>query len=88
MASQWLDERDIKFLLHEVLNIGEELLGKGLFEDHDADMVNMVLSEAAKYTENELAPTYPDEVHRKPVEAEFADGKVTVPEAYHRLYQV
>ncbi|MBW2636326.1 MAG: acyl-CoA dehydrogenase N-terminal domain-containing protein, partial [Deltaproteobacteria bacterium] len=45
MASQWLDDRDIKFLLHEVLNIGEELLGKGLFEDHDPDMVNLVLSE-------------------------------------------
>jgi len=88
MASQWVDERDNKFLLHEVLKIGEELLGKSRFEDHDADMVNMVLTEAAKYTENELAPNYPDEVHRKPVEAVFKDGNVYVPEAYHRLWQL
>jgi len=88
MASQWIDERDIKFLLHEVLNIDEELLGKGRYADHDGDMVDMVLTEAAKYTENELAPTYPDEVQRKPVEVKFADGKVTVPESYHRLWQV
>ena len=87
MASQWVDERDIKFLLHEVFNIGE-LLGKAPFEDHDADMVNMVITEAAKLTENEIAPTYPDEVQGKPVEVKFEDGKVTVPEAYHRLYQL
>jgi len=88
MASQWVDERDNKFLLHEVLKIGDELLGKARYEDHDADMVNMVLTEAAKYTENELAPSYPDEVHRKPVEAVFKDGKVFVPEDYHRLWKI
>ncbi len=87
MASQWIDERDIRFLLHEVFNIGD-LLGKAPFEDHDADMVNMVLTEAAKLTENEIAPTYPDEVQGKPVEVKFENGKVTVPEAYHRLYQL
>ncbi|MBN2283338.1 MAG: acyl-CoA dehydrogenase [Deltaproteobacteria bacterium] len=88
MASQWLDERDMRFLLHEVLKIGDELLGKARFSDHDADMVNMVLSEGAKYTENELAPTYPDEVHRKPVEVVFKDGNVYVPEVYHRLWKL
>jgi hypothetical protein len=36
----------------------------------------------------EIAPTYPDEVHRKPVEATFKDGKVYAPEAYHRLYKL
>lgn len=87
MASQWIDERDIHFLLHEVFNIGD-LLGKPPFEDHDEDMVNMVLAEAAKLTENEIAPTYPDEVHGKPVEVKFENGKVTVPEAYHRLYRL
>ncbi|MBN2299200.1 MAG: acyl-CoA dehydrogenase N-terminal domain-containing protein, partial [Deltaproteobacteria bacterium] len=87
MASQWVDERDIKFLLHEVFNIGD-LLGKAPFEDHDADMVNMVLTEAAKLTENEIAPTYPDEVQGKPVEVKFENGEVKVPEAYHRLYKL
>lgn len=88
MSSLWVDERDSKFLLHEVLKIGEDLLGKPPFEDHDVDMVNMVLTEAAKLTENEIAPTYPDEVQGKPVEVVFKDGKVYVPEAYHRLWQL
>jgi alkylation response protein AidB-like acyl-CoA dehydrogenase len=88
MASQWVDERDLKFLLHEVFEIGKEILGKGPFADHDADMVNMVLEQAAKFTETDIAPTYPDEVQRKPVEAVFKDGKVYVPEAYHRLWKL
>lgn len=88
MPSKWIDERDQKFLLHEVLKIGEQLLGKGPFQDHDADMVNMVLDAAIKFAENEIAPTYPDEVHGKPVEAVFKDGKVYAPQAYHRLWKL
>ncbi len=88
MASLWVDERDIKFQLHEVFNIGETLLGKGRYADHDVDMCNMVLDQAQKFAEVEIAPTYPDEVHRKPVEAVFKDGKVFAPEAYHRLYKL
>ncbi len=88
MASQWVDLRDLKFILHEVFKIGEDILGKGKFADHDVDMVNMVLDQAAKFTENDIAPTYPDEVQRKPVEAVFKDGKVYAPEAYHRLYKL
>ncbi|MDD5474978.1 MAG: acyl-CoA dehydrogenase [Syntrophales bacterium] len=88
MASKWIDERDNSFLLHEVFEIGKDILGKSPYADHDADMVNMVLNEAAKLAENEIAPTYPDEIHKKPVEAVFKDGKVFVPESYHRLWQL
>jgi alkylation response protein AidB-like acyl-CoA dehydrogenase len=88
MASKWVDERDMRFILHEVFNIQELLLGKAPFEDHDTDMVNMVLDAAAKFAENEIAPTYPDEVHRKPIEAVFKDGKVYAPESYHRLWKL
>ncbi len=31
MASQWVDVRDLQFLLHEVFKIGDEILGKGKF---------------------------------------------------------
>jgi len=88
MASLWVDERDIKFQLYEVFKIGETLLGKGRYADHDVDMCNMVLDAALKFAENDIAPTYPDEVQRKPVEAVYKDGKVYVPEAYHRLYKL
>lgn len=88
MASLWFDIRDIKFQLFDVFKIQEALLGKGRYIDHDADMCSMVLDQAAKLTEQEVAPTYPDEVHRKPVEATFKDGKVYAPEAYHRLWKL
>ncbi|HPV49728.1 MAG TPA: acyl-CoA dehydrogenase [Smithellaceae bacterium] len=88
MASLWIDERDIKFQLNEVFNIGETILGKGRYADHDLEMCNMVLDQAQKFAEADIAPTYPDEVHRKPVEAVFKDGKVYAPEAYHRLYKL
>ena len=88
MASLWIDLRDIKFQLFEVFKIGETLLGKGRYADYDVDTCNMVLDQAAKFAESELAPTYPDEVHRKPVEATLKDGKVTTPEAYKRLYKL
>ena len=88
MASLWVDIKDLKFQLNEVFKIGETLLGKGRYTDHDVDMCNMVLDQAQKFAEVEIAPTYPDEVHRKPVEAEFKNGKVTVPEAYHRIYKL
>jgi len=88
MASQWIDLRDIKFQLFEMFKIQEELLGKGRYTDYDVDTCSMVLDQAAKFAEQELAPTYPDEVHRVPVEATFKDGKVTTPEAYKRLYKL
>ncbi|HOI06829.1 MAG TPA: acyl-CoA dehydrogenase [Deltaproteobacteria bacterium] len=77
----------MKFLIHEVFNIGS-LLGKAPFEDHDVDMINMVLEQGAKFAENEIAPTYPDEVNRKPVEARFENGQVFAPEAYKRLWKL
>jgi alkylation response protein AidB-like acyl-CoA dehydrogenase len=79
--------RDMKFLIHEVFKI-DELLGKAPYEDHDSDMIDMVLTEAEKLTENEIAPTYPDEVNRKPVEARFENGNVYAPESYKRLWQL
>ena len=88
MASLWFDLRDIKFQLFEVFKISETLLGKGRYVDYDADTCNMVLDQAAKFAELEIAPTYPDEVHRKPVEATFKDGKVTTPESYKRLWKL
>ena len=88
MTSKWVDERDLRFILHEVFNISEVILGKAPFADHDKDMVNMVLDAAVKFAENEIAPTYPDEVHRKPVEAVFRDGKVFAPGIYHRLWKL
>lgn len=59
MTSKWVDERDLRFILHEVFNISEVILGKAPFEDHDKDMVNMVLDAAVKFAENEIAQLIP-----------------------------
>ncbi len=64
MASLWVDLRDIKFQLFEVLKIEETLLGKGRYKDFDADTCIMALAAAAKFSETDIAPTYPEEVHR------------------------
>src|SRR5215813_13944537 len=87
MASQWVNERDSKFLLHEVLKIDQEILGKAPFGDIDPEMVDMVVDGAARFAEGELAPHYPDEAHGKPVEAVFKDNVVYVPEAYKTLWK-
>jgi alkylation response protein AidB-like acyl-CoA dehydrogenase len=88
MASLWFDLRDVKFQLFEVFKLKENILGKGRYVDFDVDTCNMALDQAAKFAEQEIAPTYPDEVHRKPVEATYKDGKVTTPEAYKRLWKL
>jgi alkylation response protein AidB-like acyl-CoA dehydrogenase len=87
MASQWVNERDSKFLLHEVLKIDQELLGKAPFTDIDPEMVDMVVDGAARFAEGQLAPQYPDEAHGKPVEAVFKDNIVRAPEAYKELWK-
>ena len=78
MASQWVNERDSKFLLHEVLKIDQELLGKAPFADIDPEMVDMVIDGAARFAEGQLAPQYPDEAHGKPIEAVFKDSAVYI----------
>ena len=88
MASQWVNARDSKFLLHEVLKIDQELLGKAPFSDIDPEMVDMVVEGAATFAEGQLSPHYSDETHGKPVEAVFKNGKVYVPEAYKELWKL
>ncbi len=87
MASQWANQRDSKFLLHEVLKIDQALLGKAPFSEIDPEMVDMVVDAAARFGENRLAPHYPDEARGKPIEAVFKDNVVRAPEAYKELWK-
>lgn len=87
MVSRWVSERDTKFLLHELLQIDDAILGKGPFAEHDAELVDMVVEAAAGFAEAHLAPQFPDEAHGKPVAAVFADGKVRAPAGYKELWR-
>ena len=88
MASQWVNKRDSKFLLHEVLKIDQEILGKAPFGEVDPEVVDMVVDAAARFAEGQLAPHYPDEAHGKPIEAVFKDRVVRAPEAYKTLWKL
>ena len=48
--------RDMQFLLHEFLNVSDELKQMPKFEDVDADIINQVLEEGAKFTQDVLFP--------------------------------
>ena len=64
MANLLVDERDIKFVLYEQLNI-EELCESQLYSEFSREMFDMVLEAGTKLAEKELAPTNADgEFHR------------------------
>jgi len=79
-----VDERDVKFVLYEQLNI-EQLGNTAKYAEYSKDMYDMVLEQAWKLAENELAP-----VNRKgDLEGcVYEDGVVRVPESYHRAYDM
>jgi len=77
------DMRDIKFQLLEWLGTGK-LLEHERFSQWAADDVDMVLEEALKLAVEQLAPA---NVEGDRVGAQWEDGKVTMPAAYHDVYQ-
>jgi alkylation response protein AidB-like acyl-CoA dehydrogenase len=48
--------RDMQFVLHEFLNVSEEYKGIPRYQDVDADIINQVLEEGAKFTQEVLFP--------------------------------
>ncbi|GAB3461898.1 acyl-CoA dehydrogenase C-terminal domain-containing protein [Massilia terrae] len=48
--------RDMQFVLHELLNVGEEFKNLPRYQEIDADIINQVLEEGAKFTQEVLFP--------------------------------
>ncbi len=84
MANLLVDERDVKFVLYEQLDI-EQLSNTAKYAEYSKEMYDMVLEQAWKLAENELAPA-----NRKGDQegCVYEDGMVKVPESYHRAYQM
>jgi alkylation response protein AidB-like acyl-CoA dehydrogenase len=84
MANLFVDERDVKFVLFEQLDI-EQLSNTAKYAEYSREMYDMVLEQAWKLAENEMAPA-----NRRGDEegCVWEDGKVKVPECYHRPYQM
>ena len=57
--------RDMQFVLHEVLNVVDELKQLPAHAEIDADTINAVLEEAGKFASQVLAPVEPERRHRR-----------------------
>jgi len=87
MSSKWIDKRDQLFLLYEILNIDNELLGKPPFQNHDAEIVNGIIDKACILAKTEMASIYYDKPNSKLVEAAWSDGKAFMLEDYQRIWK-
>ena len=84
MSNLFVDERDVKFVLFEQLDI-EQLSNTAKYAEYSREMCNMVLEQAWKLAENEMAPANRIGDQEGCV---WEDGKVRVPECYHRPFQM
>jgi hypothetical protein len=84
MANLLVDERDVKFVLYEQLEI-EQLSNTAKYAEYSKEMYDLVLEQAWKLAENEMAPANREGDKQGCV---WEDGKVRVPESYHRPYEM
>ena len=78
-----VDLRDIQFQLFEWLDLGQILSAKR-YSDWDAENLDLVIGEALKIAEEQLAPG--NEVGDREG-ASWSDGAVTVPKEFHEAYK-
>ena len=84
MAQQIADRRDVDFVLHEQLEVGE-LSKHDLFAEFNKKTVDLIVSEARNLAIKEILPTQVDGDREG---ALFDAGKVTVPESFHRAWEL
>ena len=78
-----VDLRDVKFQLFEWLPTAEVLEAEK-FADWDVENVEMVLDEALKIAQEQMAPCFEDGDR---IGAQWTDGKVTMPDSFKPVYQ-
>ncbi|MDQ7784397.1 MAG: acyl-CoA dehydrogenase [Desulfomonilaceae bacterium] len=74
MSREFVHERDLRFLLHEVHDLGS-LTAYPYFEDHDRETFDLVLNTALKMARDRLFTTFRDMDQNPPC---FVDGAVRV----------
>ncbi|OEU67667.1 MAG: acyl-CoA dehydrogenase [Desulfobacterales bacterium PC51MH44] len=84
MAQYIADRRDIDFVLHDQMQV-EDLSKHKKFAEFNKKTVDMIVSEARNLAIKEILPTQKlgDQEGCK-----FENGKVTVPESFHRAYEL
>jgi alkylation response protein AidB-like acyl-CoA dehydrogenase len=81
MRSLLIDERDQKFVLHEMLNIGQ-LCETSCYGHLTSEMIDASLQAALELAEKESYPIMAKADHEG---CRLEDGEVRVPRCYHRL---
>jgi hypothetical protein len=84
MANYLVDQRDVEFVIYEQLKI-EELCQRPLYQTYSREVVDMILKEIEKLAVNELAANNASGDREG---CKLVDGKVTVPEAFHRNWKL
>ncbi len=84
MSQLIADQREIEFILYEQLK-AEELLAFEKYSDFSKKTFDMIISEARKIGLKEILPTMVDGDRQG---VKFDNGKVTVPESFHRAKKV
>ena len=84
MAQQIADRRDVDFVLHEQLQVGD-LSQNDLFAEFNKKTVDLIVSEARNLAIKEILPTQAEGDREG---TPFDSGKVTVPESFHRAWEL
>jgi alkylation response protein AidB-like acyl-CoA dehydrogenase len=75
---------DIKFLIEDVFNYYDHYKKYEEFEEASPDLIDAILQECAKFSENELLPLYQSGDKEG---CQFDNGKVTTPKGFKEAYQ-
>ena len=78
--------RDMQFVLHELLNVESELKQLPRYADIDADIINQVLEEGAKFTSKVLFPLN-HSGDREGCRLDPASHEVTTPKGFKEAYR-
>ncbi len=83
MAQILADRRDIDFVLHEQLKV-EQFAKHELFPEFNRKAIDLIISEARNLAVKEILPTQTDGDR---IGVHFDNGKVTVPESFHKAWK-
>ncbi len=84
MAQIIADRRDIDFVLYEQMQ-ADELSKSEVFAEFNKKTIDMIVTEARNIAIKELLPTQKEGDQQG---CKFENGKVSVPESFHRAYQL
>ncbi len=84
MAQQIADRRDVDFVLHEQLQV-EKLSEHDIFAEFNKKTIDLIVSEARNLAIKEILPT---QVEGDREGTPFDAGKVTVPESFHKVWEL